>query len=751
MKNKILVIVESPGKINKISSYLGPSYIVKASCGHIQDLDKKTLSIDIENNFTPLYIIPSDKIKLVNELKKLVKQCKDVILATDGDREGEFIAYSLAVILNLDNPKRIIFNEITKEVILKAIETPKPINYPMVYAQRTRRILDRLVGYKISPLLWSHYSDTNNEKIQSAGRVQSVILRIIKDKENEIINKPIQSYFKIEGIFSNIHSNLNYEIISEEEKDIFLDNFNNNIIIKIIDIQNNKICRQTYPPFITSTLQQEASKQLKFNIKKTMDIAQKLYESGLITYMRTDCYYINPNILETIKQYIINNYGNEYYKLYNYESHAHECIRPTNIEISNLNNYPDEYIKLYNLIWKRTIASQMSDIQINIKTIKIDIEKNSKSIFTKKNNYFITTKENMEFKGYLIVNNNTDINSSQNNNLLYDNLYINQQLIFNKLIIQEAFHNLPSRYNEPDLIKFLDEKGIGRPSTYVSIISKIIDKNYIEIKNIVGIKKVCNILELNSNFEIIKTTKEIYIGNEKEKMILTEIGDKINTFLINNFDSIINISFTAELEILLDKIVSENINYLNILFNYYSLLNPIVEKLTTHNKNNNDILIGDGIYKGIGKYGSYVKIYENNKWKYASIEDINNITLEKSIELLKYPKFIGTLDNMKITLNMGPHGLYIKYGDNKQESTISMKNISEDIITLDYIKKLILEKQNNIFKTFKHKTKTINIIKNDKGYYYIQIISNGKKINKTIPNIYSINTITLRDILEIIK
>jgi len=754
----ILVIVESAGKIKKINEILGNNYIVKASFGHVQDLDKKTLSIDIENNFNPLYIVSEDKLKIVKELNTISKKCKEVILATDGDREGEAIAYSLANVLKLKNPKRIIFHEITKTAILKAIQNPTIINMDMVYSQQTRRILDRLMGYKISPILWKYLSDA-----KSAGRVQSVVVKIINDRENELLNIIEKSYFKITGIFNKINSTLNHQLKTDTECLTLLNKITKETSINIIDIENKISIRKSSPPFITSTLQQESSIKLYYSIKKTMDIAQKLYENGLITYMRTDCPNISEDAIKLIEEFIIKKYGKNYSLPTNYDSKnsnsqdAHECIRPTNIineDISNL--LDDECNKLYNLIWKRTIASQMSNAEIEIQIIKIDLQNNKKSIlFFDEQKYFISTFENILFPGYQIVYNNFE-NEDETISENQKGIFKDEKLKITKIKISEEFNKLPhgGRFNEANLVKYLEKNGIGRPSTYVSIITKIIDRKYVEIKDIEGIEKQSKQFELSSKFKIVENIKKIIIGKENKKIIITEMGKLVNEFLIKNFEPIININFTADFETLLDKVSIGKANWITILRNYYDMFNPIVEKLLIEKNNDKNKLLGiteenKEIYMGTGKFGPYIKIFDDNlnKWIFTSIKDIpvNQLTLAKAIELLSmstnYPKLLGTINNINITLNKGSFGLFLKY-NNKNIS------ITDENITIEKAIELIQNHKET--KSFKKYNKIYNI-KNGQYGNYIQIISGKKKENISIPSKYNIDTITLDDILKIIN
>jgi DNA topoisomerase-1 len=771
---KTLVIVESPGKIKKIGQYLGPEYIIKASFGHVQDLDKSTLSIDIENNFAPLYVTNPDKKKVVKELKEVAKNCKDIILAADGDREGEAIAFSLATVLKLKDPKRIIFHEITKQALNKAVLNPTLINYNMVHAQQARRLLDRLVGYQISPILWK-YMDSNGTT-QSAGRVQSVVVRIIVDKENEILKSVNQPYFKTSAEFEcNIDNNkikLNgtlcignklYEFNSEEDAKDFMELINKKTKFKVITVDNKKSIRKPSMPFITSSLQQEASTKLHFSVKKTMDVAQKLYEAGLITYMRSDSPNISKEAINECSKFIIKTYGEDYSNPKNYESKsansqdAHECVRPTNIELVEPDNLDNDQFKLYELIWKRTVASQMSNAQVNIQTIQIDAinKKLSILIFNEIQTYFNNIMENIEFPGYLIVYDN----SSDDEEKIIGKLAIkiNDILKFNKLKVSEEYTKLPLRYNEALLVRYLEKNGIGRPSTYASIISKVIERQYVEIKNIDGIKKQSRQFELDSKFKLKEIIKEISIGKEQKKLVPTQIGKQVNEFMMKYFEPIMDIEFTANFETFLDKIADGKANWVTVLRNFYDLFHPIVDKLNLEIKNkiqttgsSTDKLLGTTssgleIYTGSGKYGPYVKIQDENKWKYAPLKDISDITLENAIILLEYPKTLGKMANGIVTLNKGQYGLYLKYtGKN-----YSIKNLDESNITIDNAREIIESGDPYALRTFKVKDKILNI-KNGNYGPYIQIVSGTKKQFINIPASYDIEKINIDDVLKII-
>ena len=763
-----LVIVESPGKIKKITEYLGPNYLVKASFGHCLDLDKKTLSIDIDNNFAPNYVISEDKIKVVNELKNLAKNM-EVILASDEDREGEAIAYSLKNILNLRNPKRIVFHEITKKAIKEAVENPREIDMDMVYAQQARRLLDRLVGYKISPLLWKHL---NVSGVQSAGRVQSVVLKIINLKEEEINNSINTAYFKttiillykknkINGTLTKTNSDNIYKFDSLENAEIFLKKINSDTIFKIIYIDNKKSFKKPPPPFITSSLQQEASTKLHFGVQKTMQIAQKLYEEGLITYMRTDSTCLSNDAITNCKNYIISNFGELYSKPNPYNinksnaQEAHEAIRPTNIDTVISNNLNTDCIKLYNLILKRTIASQMAPAEFDIQIIKVDTINNNISILIELESLWIATFEILIFEGFLKIYNDSD--TCENSKKL--DLIKDQTLVLDSIKITEEYTKLPLRYNEANLVKYLEKHSIGRPSTYASIINKVLERKYVEIKDIEGIKKNSQQLELNKKYKITCTTKENIIGKETKKIIPTKLGQDVNNFMTTNFSSIIEIEFTSEFEKYLDMIAEGKAKWYNILDKFYKIFNPIIIELTSSlinvNKSSDTLIMRHPetnieIYAGCGKYGDYIKFLdENNKWKYISTPN-KNITKEEILELIKYPKYIGKYNKKSVYLHSGKYGYYIKYNN----KNIAFNQDDYNKITIEYCKKLLdiptLDTQNT------NKFIIENTIINVKiGQYgpYLQLVNNKNKIlkNISIPKHINLTKITVNEIKSIIE
>lgn len=748
--DKTLVIVESPGKIKKIQSYLGDDYIVKASFGHCRDLDSSVLSIDIDNNFKPYYKIIPGKRKVVNELKDLTSHCKDVILAADEDREGEMIASSLADLLKLKKPKRIVFHEITKKAIDKAIKNITTINYNMVDAQQARRLLDRIVGYKVSPILWKNINGA-----KSAGRVQSVVVKIIIDKEKEIEESVSSPYFKSTGNFSykknNIKSVLKdkssiYKFDSEEEVKRYLSSINKKTIFKVIDVSKKKIEKKPPVPFITSSLQQEASTRLGFAVKRTMDAAQKLYEGGHITYMRTDSINISKDAIEAAKNVIIELYGNDYSSPRAYSKNkkgaqeAHECVRPTKLDHRNITMNNSDCVKLYDLIWKRTIASQMSNAIINQQTIKIDVFNDDESILPD-GVYYVQVLEDIKFDGYLKLyyNNENDIED-----LL--KLKKDKEVKLDCLDIIEEYTKPPYRYNEAGLVKYLEKNGIGRPSTFASIISKIIEREYVKIDNIEGFKKESRTFKLNSKFKLLEKVKEIIIGKENKKIIPTYMGKNVNEFLEKNFNDLLRLKFTSEMEDSLDKIADGKIKYYNVLQTFYDGFNPIVEKLNKEIKDisNGDKLLGiindKNIYVGKGKYGPYIKYNDDttNKMKYVGVSSLD-ITLEEAEEYLKYPKLLGD----GIYIHKGKNGLYLKKGKD-------IRSFKDTNMKLEEIKKLFdVKKDKNLINEIKIKGLKY-LIKNGPYGPYIQRV--GKRIkNIKIPKDIDPESIDQKQLLLIIN
>jgi len=720
---KYLVIVESPAKTKKIESFLGSDYVVQASFGHIMDLDSKNLSIDVNNNFEPHYIVTPDKKKTVTNLLYHKTKTDEVIIASDLDREGEMIGYSISNILKLNNPKRIVFNQITKAALLDAVSKPTIINMNMVHSQQARRLLDRLMGYKISPILQTYLQGS-----LSAGRVQSIAVMIIVNKENEvrdsiqnIIDKP---FFKSTSDFkfndTIISANLmkdkeQFKIESKEEAIAILNKLNKKTVCKIINVTVNEVKRNPPPPHTTATLMQEASTKLGMSAKKCMEVAQKLYESGKITYMRTDSTALSKEAVGMIKKYVNENYGEHYYQYRDYKSkdehsqEAHECIRQTYME-ENLegDNITNDMHRLYSIIYKRTVASLMAQAVFDVQTINIDIIN-----CLPKDTFYQAVYEELKFDGYLAVYNNQDNNSdteNQDNKVnIKGKLEIKNNTIidFVEMNMNETFTTPVMHYNEAGLIKFLKKESIGRPSTYASIISKIVEREYVKIQNIEGIQKDVLYMSIsNKSFGKIKEkTKQVKIGSEKQKIVATELGFKVNSFLMDKFKPIMDIKFTAHLEDKLDKISEGTIKWFNVLREYYNVFNPICEKLLEDKPQKalgsaytaNDKCLGSHngatIYLTKSKFGWCVKSIKDDETRYGNIGDMepDAVSLEDAIGFLEYPKDIGKIGSSTVTLNKGKYGFYFKIAS----KLVGIKDVEIDDMNNDELLDLAKELSEN--------------------------------------------------------
>lgn len=725
-----LVIVESPAKARTIQGFLGKDFIVKSSFGHIRDLPSKGLNIDIENKFKPIYQVPVDKKKIVSELKKLAKS-NEVWLASDEDREGEAIAWHLAEILSLDlkKTKRIVFHEITKSAIQKAISTPRSIDLRLVDAQQARRVLDRLVGYELSPVLW--------KKIKtglSAGRVQSVAVRLIVEREREINDWISKKSFKIIGVFKsdtgeifdaelNIKPESNTETIS-----LFKDIKDGKFIIK--SITSKKGIRQPSAPFTTSSLQQEAARKLGYSVSRTMVIAQRLYESGQITYMRTDSTLLSNQALDEAEKYIKTKFSDKYYRHTQYKTknssaqESHEAIRPTNFNHEYLNDADDNLNKLYRLIWQRTVASQMSPAVLKKTELRIDI--------TNKNTYhFIASGEIIEFKGFL------EVYKDKNNDKILPNISEKNKISAIKLTGTEIFSKSPARYSEASLVKKLESLGIGRPSTYAPTISNIQQRGYIEKANLEG--KPLEIQKITLDFEnkqnIVEEKEIINVGADKNKLIPTPIANVATDFLVKNFSDVLNYEFTAKIEEEFDKIAAGKENWFDTIDYFYKTFHPLIEKSEqiSRKEASQARLIGvdpiskKNIYARFGKYGPMLQKGENEdeeKPIFTSLPSettIETVKLEDALKMFSLPRNIGkTKDGDEIIANIGRFGPYIKIKD----QFISIKPLDPHLITEKeaielYKEKISADKAKNL-KIFSNNLKIIN---GPYGPY----ITNGKK------------------------
>ena len=668
---KNLVIVESATKAKTIEKILGEDFKVVSCVGHISDLPVSEIGVDIQNDFKPKYIIPDEKKQVIKDLKKYVKQSDKVWLASDEDREGEAIAWHLYENLNLNNKEfdRIVFHEITKNAILKAIENPRSIDYNLVNAQQARRVLDRLVGYELSPVLW--------KKVKaglSAGRVQSVCVRVIVEKEREIQKHEFQNSFKTSGIFYNlagkqIKSELDIRFKTDEEvKNFFIQN--ENAIFHIDSLTKNPLKRSPTPPFTTSTLQQEASRKLGFGVSRTMSTAQKLYEAGLITYMRTDSVTISDEAKDSIINKIKSKFGENFVLSRNFQNknksaqEAHEAVRPTKIDVEEITSDYDQQ-RLYKLIWKRTISSQMADAEIEKTIVKITSDKYD--------NKFMSTGEVIIFEGFLKVYlEGTDDENEEEKSVL-PKIQEGEELKLDKITSKEMFSRPPSRYTEASLVKKMEELGIGRPATYATTISTIQKRGYIEKGSNEGSEREYKFLEFSNNQISNQILKE-RIGSNKGKLIPTDIGVIVNDFLVNNFRNILDYGFTAEVEKNFDQIASGNEEWSEIIKRFYkdfhsnvTEVNETAERQTGEKILGNDPTSGRVVKVRLGRFGPLAQIgntEDEEKPIFASLtkdQQLENITLDEALDLFKFPKELGEYKNETVTVNNGRYGPYIKF------------------------------------------------------------------------------------------
>ena len=675
---KNLLIVESPAKAKTIEAILGKDFEVKSCYGHIRDLEKNDMGIDIENNFTPKYIVPAEKEKVVRELKSLAKKADEVWLASDEDREGESISWHLAEILNLDplTTKRIVFHEITKPAIQKAVQSPRTINMDLVNAQQARRVLDRIVGFELSPVLWRKIGQKGG---LSAGRVQSVAVKLIVEKEREINQFKSVSSFKIEA--SLAATDLNNKSVNfkaegakynqPEQAEVFLQScVGANYTVKDIQVRPGK--RTPAPPFTTSTLQQEAARKLGYGVSKTMLIAQKLYESGKITYMRTDSVNLSDTAMEGIKSEISKSYGDRYLQTRRYKNknesaqEAHEAIRPTYMENHSVSD-PD-LNRLYELIWKRTIASQMSDAELEKTTAKISISTNNEDL--------TATGEVLKFDGFLKVYlEGTDDEENENEGeSRLPNLTAGQVLAFNQMTATEKFTKHSARYTEASLVKKLEELGIGRPSTYAPTISTIIKRTYVEKRDKDAVKRDYRVLLLK-NDTIKKVTEQENTGAEKSKLFPTDLGLVVTDFLNQHFENVMNYSFTANIEKEFDEIAEGKIKWSNMVSSFYKPFHSgVAHTLETAERAVGERSLGvaqDGknVIARMGRYGPMVQIgstTDEEKPRFAKLkanQSIETITYEEAMELFKLPLQLGEHEGLEVTVNVGRFGPYVKWGE----------------------------------------------------------------------------------------
>ena len=698
---KNLVIVESPAKAKTIEKFLGKDFLVKSSFGHIRDLDGKNLSVDINNGFEPEYSIPNDKKKLVAELKKLAKEAETVWLASDEDREGEAISWHLLEALGLDEnkTKRIVFHEITKNAITKAVENPRKIDRNLVDAQQARRILDRLVGYELSPVLWKKVKPS-----LSAGRVQSVSVRLIVEREREIQNFVSQSAFKVVANFIvggnvSLKAELPKRFSTKKEAEDFLNSCATaEYVIEGLETKPTK--KSPAPPFTTSTLQQEAGRKLGFSVLQTMTVAQKLYEAGKITYMRTDSVNLSNEAIGAAKQEIISVYGEEYSQVRKFTTkskgaqEAHEAIRPTYMNAHSISGDPSQ-VRLYELIWKRAVASQMSEAKLEKTTVNINITTNKEK--------FVAKGEVLIFDGFLklYMESNDDENLEDDESILPP-LKQGEKLLLKDIVASERFSLNPPRYTEASLVRKLEELGIGRPSTYAPTITTIVKRGYVVKEDRDGKERDYSVLTFKNNQVSSQTKTEVY-GTEKKKMFPSDIGVIVTDFLVENFNKVMDYGFTAKVEEQFDEIAEGQKKWNKMIEEFYNPFHKSIENTMQHaERASGERVLGidpetkKEVIVRIGKFGAMVQIGKTDdeeKPKYASLQSgqtIENISLKQALDLFKFPKTLGTHLGVEVVVAVGRFGPYIKL----DKLFVSIPK-NEDIGTVDLKRaiELISEKQ----------------------------------------------------------
>ncbi len=733
---KNLVIVESPAKAKTIEKFLGKDFSVKSSIGHIRDMPKKNMGIDIENNFEPTYEVTADKKKVVTELRKAAKAADTIYLATDEDREGEAIAWHLLKALDLpkDTP-RIVFHEITKGAITNAIVKPRTVDYQLVDAQQARRIIDRLVGFEISPVLWRKISGA-----RSAGRVQSPVMRLVVEREREISDHIAESTYKIKAELSNnagkiVEVKLSKDFVNKDEALAFSTALLT-ATLSVSSIEEKPSKRSPKPPFITSTLQQEASQKLGFSVKQTMTLAQNLYREGAITYMRTDSFTLSETAIEAAGKVIEQKFGSDYHEVRRFKTkdagaqEAHEAIRPTDLSKPEILGLEAQTAKLYTLIYKRTLASQMSDAKLQKTQIKIGISSRAEN--------FIANGEVLVFPGFLRV---YDYLSAEDK--LLPNLNQGDILNLFSFTAKQSFSRAKPRYTEASLVKKIEEMGIGRPSTFATMVSTVQDRNYVTKETREGIQREYQLIEIKDK-KIIQSQSSETTGAEKNKLFPTNVAYLLTDFLVKYFDSIIDYKFTAKLESDFDTIATQNVPWQGVVKNFYEPFHQKIEDAAdisreeTHGMRElgTDPKSGKPVSVRFGRYGAFAQIGhkdDEEKPVFASLRgslDIESITLNEALELFNMPRTVGETDNFgTIKANYGRFGPYIQYG----KKYVSLKEDTPEEVTLEKALELIAAKEKfdaeRIIKTFDDSE--IQVLNGRFGPY----IWNGKKKGKGQKNI----------------
>ena len=761
---KNLVIVESPAKAKTIEKFLGKDYKVLSSYGHIRDLKTKQFSIDIEHNYAPQYEIPADKKKLVSELKAESKAAEMVWLASDEDREGEAISWHLYEVLGLkpENTRRIVFHEITKTAILHAIETPRSIDMNLVNAQQARRVLDRIVGFQLSPILWRKVKPA-----LSAGRVQSVAVRLIVEREREIQDFVSEAAYRVTANFilpdgkTILKAELNRRLKTKEEAQAFLKACQQ-ATFTIDDISKKPVRKSPAPPFTTSTLQQEAARKLGYSVSQTMMIAQRLYESGFITYMRTDSFNLSDLALGTAKEAILESYGEKYYKFRQYHTkskgaqEAHEAIRPTYIAKAEIDGTAQER-KLYDLIRKRTIACQMADAELERTTISVDISGMKEK--------FVATGEVVVFDGFLQVYHEStdDDQEKEQGNTLLPVVHLQDALQLKEATATERFTQRPARYTEATLVRRLEELGIGRPSTYAPTIQTIQNREYVIKGDKEGTERAYSILTLNKK-GIQESTKTEMVGADRNKLMPTDIGIVVNDFLMEYFQLVMDYNFTAKVEKEFDAIAEGEENWTKVIDNFYQVFHPVVEQTaairTEHKVGERQLGIdpksGKPVFVKIGRFGPVAQIGESNaekdneKPQFATLlkgQSIETITLEEALKLFELPRTVGEYEGKVVVAAIGRFGPFIRH-DGKFVSIPKDKNPIS--ITLEEAIELIQQKrekdENRFIKKFEEDPE-LEILNGRYGPY---IAYKGK--NYRIPKTgYTPAEMTLADCMKLVS
>lgn len=711
---KNLVIVESPAKAKTIEKFLGPDYKVMSSYGHIRDLKKKNFSIDVDNNFAPLYEIPSDKSQLVAELKKAASQAETVWLASDEDREGEAIAWHLFEVLKLDPAKtrRIVFHEITKNAILNAIDNPRGIDINLVDAQQARRVLDRIVGFELSPVLWKKIKPA-----LSAGRVQSVVVRLIMEREHEIKNFRPEQFYRVNARFATadgtaVGAELSKRLADDAQaRELLADCSGTTFKVSAVNVRPVK--KSPAPPFTTSTLQQEAARKLGFTVSQTMMVAQRLYEAGHITYMRTDSLNLSQLALNALAKEIRGNLGEQYLHTRQYHTHskgaqeAHEAIRPTYVDKQTIEGTAQEK-RLYSLIWKRTLASQMADAEIEKTTVEIQP--------ASRQEHFTATGEVVRFDGFLKVYlESTDDETDEQTSGILPAMHEGETLSLTEMTATQRFTQQPPRYSEGSLVKKLEELGIGRPSTYATFISTILQREYVERGEKEGTPREYEILTVHPDGKISRSTRTETVGSERGKLVPTDIGEVVNEYLTENFPDILDYNFTAQTEERFDDIARGKLGWHQEIQTFYDDFHPGVDRaLNTRTEHRvgerilgTDPATGRPVSVKIGRFGPMIQLGDgegDEKPQFASLlkgQSVSTITLEEALKLFEFPRLIGSFEDQDVTVAIGRFGPYVKHAG----KFVSIpKELSPAHITLDEAVELIEKKRaadaNKTLKTF---------------------------------------------------